>query len=259
MGNQGQRQPVVIALFVLFLLAPGLAAAIECDSSLVQPQPWGYKKRGADRCEGQYFEQTGLDTASKLRVVSLIDWFGELDPLTDDPLVVEWIPPGKASLVHLTARSLKPEQYYQMDAEIGPGRASYQWPTDVLRDERLRVRPRDLVVIARTADDVLLPVTLHRAKDRPPAHRQPYLMIIPTAEPTEIFLTVTALDASRKEKRKVTVNQPLKQGFYAEGQEITIPLPFTERGLYRVHLGAQLTGGGSTSLPFLVFYAGHAR
>lgn len=254
-----RRKPAVIALFMSWLLACGMVAAIDCDSALVQPQAWGYKKRGADRCEGQYFKQTGVDTSSKLRVISLMDRFGDFDPLSDGVVVVEWTPPGKASRVRLTAQSLKPSQYYQMDAEIEPGRVSYNWPTDVLRDERLRVRRRDLVVVARTADGVLLPVTLRRAQDRPPAQRQPFLVIVPTTDATEIFVSVSALDAARKVKRKIAVDQPLRQAAYPKDLEVTIPLPLVERGLYQVHLGARLAAGGPASLPLLVYYAGHAQ
>jgi len=248
-------------LAALALVAASSAAApSHCDPSLAPStnHPFGYAERG-DRCEGVYIRAVGGTT---LALLSFTVAFNAVDPDSGQPLVIEWPAPPGTRDVQLRALSMQRRLFYRMDTSIRAGSTLYRWPTEVLAAVKLKRADIGFLGWTRLAlggaeQDVLLPLAASRGK--PGAATGPYTFVIrPGAELGELFLTVTRLAADGSSLGALQPTRELGYGYYpAENAiEVTIDAP-VERGVYAVHLGARLRGGGASTLQFLFHSPGH--
>jgi hypothetical protein len=237
-----------LTLLASALLAPVSTAQSPCDPTLPQPAaPQGYRVRG-DRCEGIYIQALAGTT---LRLASLTRSFSDFDPTTDHQLRLAWTPLGGAQ-THVRASALKHGLYYRMDAVRPAGAASYDWPTDMLKEFQLS--KMQLGVLAWTPhlfgtqeQDVYLPLRVG-PQGNEAAHY--VLVIVPGVDLDELFITITALGEDGSPRAFLKQHVPLNFGYYPAEQPVRIPIPVSEAGpaaFYFVRLGAQLTGGGTAT------------
>jgi hypothetical protein len=100
-------------------------------------------------------------------------------------------------------------------------------------------------------------VPLRITQHRPVAATSGYdLVLYPTVELKEVYLTVTALGADGRPAKTLQRGKPLKHRFYpAEEPVVTRLTGLEEPGVYLVEIGAALAGGGSSSLAFRIVHA----
>ena len=84
------------------------------------------------------------------------------------------------------------------------------------------------------------------------------VLVFPTLELREVFVSLTQLDAEGKPGRPIMTNDSLKLQFYPQRRPVRVVLrdPGTP-GLYLLEIGAESASGRSIALDPLIFY--HAR
>ena len=236
--------------------AQATTAVDPCDPTLVRTttDPRAYGRRG-DRCEGVYIKEVA--GSGGLQVASFVETGTPFEIASGERLQVAWSQPGEAA-VRLRAVALQRRVYYRMDVVRDRAR-TFEWPADVLVS--LGLQPRDVGVVGwverpvqGSVQEVYVPLRLGKAAA--PARTGRYVLrVVPAAELVELYVTLTALDASARETRTIQRDVPLGYGFYPAERAVNIPLPpLPAPGLYSIHLGATLRGGGPPANKTIVFY-----
>lgn len=255
------RQASLVALALgLTLLAgtllPAAWAQSPCDPTLPQPAaPQGYRLRG-DRCEGIYVQDLAGTT---LRLASLTRSFSDFDPTTERQLRLAWTPLGSTQ-THVRASALKHGLYYRMDAVRPAGAASYDWPTDMLKEFQLSKMQLGVLawtphVFGTKEQDVYLPLRVGPQGNDAALY---VLVIVPGVELEQLFITIAALGDDGKTRAFLKNREPLNYGYYPAEQPIRIPITVSggdSPGFYFVRLGAPLMGGGSATIEFWFAHA----
>lgn len=243
-----------------YLVGPTTAQDDPCEPSVLRlatPPPLGYAPRGErrDRCEGEYRqEKRGSPTLS---VVSLTAGVEDFDPRSNVDLRVEWAPLTDAP-VRLRAQSLRPRQYYRMDALRPPGETSFLWPPWLLGD--LDIRRSELGIVAWTRrtvggrpHDVYLAVRIGQ-RDLPRSAPTYELVVVPGVELSELYQTLVPLGSDGRPGRPLWDGAALALGYYPANRPIRITISgLASPGFYRLDLGGLLRHRGTTSTSF-VFY-----
>jgi hypothetical protein len=142
-----------------------------------------------------------------------------------------------------------------MDAERPASAGEWEWPANLLTALELE-RP-ELGVMAwthriegDTERDVLLPLRIDQGEATDTAADYT-LVVVPQVELTEVWVSVSRMDADGLPVEWLRDEEPLGYGYYpADGAiEIAIARPATA-GLYRVQLGARIRAGGSLATGF---------
>jgi hypothetical protein len=259
-GNVRPQRLSIIALSVLagavscaaLAVRPVAAQTAPCDPALVPTaaDPWGYRVRG-DRCEGTYAQPVG---GTPLIVASFTQRFAAFDPDSTASLTVRW-PAADSGRVRLRAIALRRRTYYRMDAERPASAGEWEWPANLLAALELE-RP-ELGVMAwthrlegDTERDVLLPLRIDRGEATDSADDYA-LVVVPQVELTEVWVSISRMDADGMPVEWLRDEEPLGYGYYpADGAiEIAIARP-ARPGLYRVQLGARIRAGGSLATEF---------
>jgi hypothetical protein len=236
-------------LFVQNPSCVGKTAQGPCDSNLTQlgQNPNGYRLRG-DRCEGVYVEPVSGSAA--LLVASFTEFFEDFDPSSLGDLSVEWSSPGETS-IHLRAYALREKLYYQMDAVVAPGKATYVWPGDVLN--ALRLSKHDIGVVAFTEHRVgAVNRTLYvplRIRQKMQERRASYqLVLVPGSELKEVFLSLAQVGTDGQPRAFLISDRPLGKGYYPAERGILIDIPALKTpGIYYLEVGATNRYGGLTT------------
>ena len=190
------RLGAALSLFLLPCLhaepcAPNLLAHPDRESTLP------YTRQPNGRCEGVYARDvagTGEMLIAALGVQPL-----SFDPHGPPSLSVKWNSPT-GGVVHITAHSLKPGVFYQMDAEAPGDSREYQWPLDYLKKSSLGAGEVGLVAwtqmpVGNTPQVVFLPVNVSSASA--PGISAPFkLMVTPPVELSLVTKTVREVAAS---------------------------------------------------------------
>jgi hypothetical protein len=246
---------VCLTCMAISVTAAAWGQSTPCDPQLLQrsTDPNAYRLRG-DRCEGIYIQEVG---GSPLFVASWTETFADYDPLSRQPLQIDWDPLPGADAVRLRAQGLRRRLYYRMDAVRPAGSKSFKWPSDLLAG--LGINRSDLGVLgiahvnAGGAErDVYLPLRITQSARA--ARNDGYqLVILPGVELREVFLTLASFHAGKATILKNAV--PLGYGYYPADRAVEIPISrVPANGLYHLEIGATLrTGGASTAE--LWFYA----
>jgi len=196
----------------------------------------------------------------------LIAGFG-VQPLSFDPhghpsLSVTWN--GTiGGVVHITAHSLKPGVFYQMDAEAPGDSREYKWPLDYLKKSDLGAGEVSLVAwtrmpVANTSQKVFLPVNVSSVSES--GVSAPFkLMVIPPVELSIVTKTVREVSAAGL-GRAIETDIPVGTGYYPSERSFDIDLPRNRHGgLYQVFLSARVKGGGTASAVLYIFSPADAR
>jgi hypothetical protein len=226
---------------------PASAQTAPCDPAL-EPSaadPWGYRARG-ERCEGIYAQPVA---GTPLIVASFTHRFATFDPGSTSSLTLRW-PVLESGSVRLRAIALRRRLYYRMDAEQPAATAEWTWPANLLAALDLG-RP-DLGVIAwthrmagDTERDVLLPLRINGGGAADSAGDYT-LVVMPQVELTEVYVSVSRMDADGRPTEWLRDEEPLGYGYYPADRPIEIGIaPPAEPGLYRIQLGARIRTGGS--------------
>lgn len=253
------RAPAIVLVVLCSASVPAQtpAPAIHCDSSVLAParDPLAYSRRG-DRCEGLYVQQVAAGTG--LEILSFTEPVTPFPIGRGDVLRLEWTAKTEGP-VRIRAKSLKPRVYYRMDTERPGGTTTFDWPGDVLGQLQLQSEQVGVVAVMSQAiggriEDVYLPVSV--GKGSVARTRRYVLAVRPVQELSNIFVTLTELDAGGRSTRTIKKEESIGAGFYPAGTRIAVPVPEIDRpGLYRLHLGATLARGGSNTTA-LVFFVG---
>jgi len=251
---------------VLLLAGPFPTAATHrqtspCDQRLSRPSGdvYGYQLRG-DRCEGVYAREVAGD--AKLLLVSLTESFQKFDARSGQPIQVRWAAPDITAGVRLRSYSLRQKLYYRMDTTRPAGDTSYVWPTSILGSLGLSRDDIGVVgwftrVIGGAAQPIYVPLRLVQDATSHET-RQIGAVILPSAELTELFVSVARLRADGSVAAQLERDRPLKLGFYPADRGIRVPLPpLTLPGVYLVEIGATLRMGGSSTTRFWMHHDGN--
>jgi hypothetical protein len=229
--------------------APLAAQTAPCDPSLdpSTADPWGYRIRG-ERCEGTYAQPVA---GTPLIIASFTERFVAFDPESTTSLSLRW-PAFESGPVRIRAIALRRRFHYRMDAEQPASAGEWEWPANLL--SALDLGRPDLGVIAwthrmegDTERDILLPLRID-AGEAPDSDGDYALVVMPQIELTEVFVSVSRMDADGRATEWLRDEEPLGFGYYPADRpiEITIARP-AGPGLYRVQLGARIRAGGSLS------------
>jgi len=243
--------PLLTLVFIYLHFIESSAQELSCDPNLSSPpnNPYGYRLRG-DRCEGTYVQQ--LAGGSAFLMVSLNANFETQDLGRIDPLIITWKPfPGENEPIRLRAIGLRRRLYYRMDTIRPPGSEKYEWPTDVIRALNLSLPDIGLVAftsvrIGQNTIEVYLPLGI--AQDKQVLEPERYKIILyPRRELKEAFLHLISLNENGMPKEIILDGVPLRYGFYPAERSQIVRLPKLEtEGLYKLGIGANLSGGGSS-------------
>jgi hypothetical protein len=234
-----------------------------CDPALKEiiDSPRGYHLRG-DRCEGIYVKDVG---GTVLQVVALIESFDDFEHASNNPLIIQWVQWDKsmgANPVRLRAEGLRRRSYYRMDTVRPADSVSFTWPSDVLSAEKLE--RQDVGVTAATQATVggvernmYLPVRIsqHANASRTDNYK---LFVMPGVELEEVYISLGPVGSRARPQVYIKNNEPLHFGYYPSGRAVMITVPeLTVSGVYYIQVGAQLRGGGSTTVELWFFHDGH--
>lgn len=250
-------RPPIIALAALaaalsysaMAAQPGVGQAAPCDPSLHSStaDPWGYRVRG-DRCEGTYAQPVA---GTPLVVASFTERFDAFDPDSTASLMLRWPAIGSGQ-VRLRAIALRRRFYYRMDAQQPASAGVWAWPANLLSALDLGRAEIGVVAWTRrtegdTERDVHLPLRIAAGEAADQAAEYA-LAVVPQVELTEVYVSVSRMDADARPVEWLRDEQPLGYGYYPADRpiEIAIARP-AEPGLYRVQLGARVRAGGSVA------------
>jgi hypothetical protein len=245
-------------LVVVLTMPAGLVARAQespCDTSLTRPSPGpqGYGMHG-DRCEGIYIQPVA---GTALWLASLTESFEPYDLTSRADLVVEWTPPGDRR-IRLRAQGIKRDLYYRMDAIRPAESRSYRWPSDLLSAERVTADRIGVLGWARypiggVEQDVYVPLRITQHSPAPPFDTVD-LVLFPTVELTEVYLTIAALEDDGRPRRSIVQGDSLGYGFYPAGRAVHVKLrQLRDPGLYYVELAAALAPGGFYTVRYWIF------
>lgn len=166
------------ALLVVFCFIgtfQSAAAQLSCSGVTAISGPTGYQRRSnADRCEG-FFQQ---QVSGTLEFLSLVKGTINYDLVSDKTLIVSApnLNQFAGSQVFLTARALRPNTYYRMDAAIASGE-SFRWPLNPV----LATLPSNAIgVVAwinRDLGKYYVPVSVVSENVATPATRPPSMIL----------------------------------------------------------------------------------
>lgn len=244
---------VVICALLLSLVAQ--AQESPCDTSLTRlsPGPQGYKLHG-DRCEGTFIQPVA---GTALWLASLTESFEPYDLTSRADLIVEWRSPDDRG-IRLRAQGIKRDLYYRMDAIRPSAARSYRWPSDLLSAERVTADRIGVLGWARypiggVEQDVYVPLRITQHSPAPPFNAVD-LVLFPTVELKEVYLTISALGDDGRPRRWIVQGDSLGYGFYPAGRAVHVKLPqLRDPGLYYVELAAVLAPGGSFTVRHWIF------
>jgi hypothetical protein len=242
-----------IALLWVLAAWPATAQTF-CDPSkpIVEDRSDGYRDRG-DRCEGVYARQEV--SGGFLQIASFTS--GEVAyGLDDGALTLAWPAQASDQAVRLRAVSLRRNLHYQMDTRRPSGATSFEWPTDVLVQRRLR--PGEIGLRAwtdfawgRGAKELHLPLAIDRDTGQAPATLY-HLIVMP-----ELSLggLTASLERLEDDDGFATVIAEADLGdFYPAKEAITVELPLPDQpGVYRLRLIATPEGRGPPVSTFVWF------
>jgi hypothetical protein len=252
----------VLMTFVLraSVYAQDTTVSSPCEPGLVKPttDPLAYGLRG-ERCEGVYaLEVAGTGGFS---VVAFVTSGKPTTIEAGKAVAIEW-PAGVDTPVFLRAVSLRHKLYYRMDARRPATSKRFDWPSEVLRDLKLKIEEVGIVAwsekkIGETVQDVYVPIRVGGA----PAggDQSSYVFqVVSGSDLKEVFVKLATADASGREQQVIIRDEPLKRGFYPAERAIPIPISWStlkERGLYRLQLNAVRSNGQPSSR---ILYFQHA-
>lgn len=229
-----------------------------CDSNLrsTPAEPYGYRLRG-DRCEGLYARDVA--GGATLLLASLTERFDDFERTRDEPLRIAWTMPGQPS-VRLRSYSLKRKVYFRMDTERSSGDSTYDWPANILRN--LGMSRADIGVVGWASfpvgtvrRDVYVPLRISRG-EAAATTRLLQLVILPSAELTEVFVSVALVSPDGATTVSLERDRALRHGFYPADRGVRIALPMVKTsGTYLVEIGATLRAGGSATTRFWMHHA----
>jgi len=245
------------AILAAALVSAQATTAVDpCDPTLVRTttDPRAYGRRG-DRCEGVYIKEVA--GSGGLQVASFVESGTPFEIATGERLQLAWSQPGEAA-IRLRAVALQRRVYYRMDV-VRDRTRTFEWPADVLVS--LGLQPRDVGVVGwverplgGTVQEVYVPLRVGKAAA--PAKTDRYVLrVVPAAELVELYVSLTSLDGSGRETRSIQRDVPLGYGFYPAERAFNITVPqLPGPGLYSIHLGATLRGGGPPANRTIVFF-----
>ena len=101
--------------------------------------------------------------------------------------------------------------------------------------------------------DVYVPLRITQHSPSPPFNAVD-LVLFPTVELKEIYLTISALGDDGRPRRSIVQGDSLGYGFYPAGRAVHVKLPqLRDPGLYYVELAAVLAPGGSFTVRHWIF------
>jgi hypothetical protein len=247
----------VLALLSASLALPWPAAADPCDRDVRPPPdtPYAYKLRG-QHCEGVYMRDVAGNTLS---VVSLTEWFEEYAPGADGELRIEWTAPRNAA-IHLRAVATAPRVYYRMDATRA-GDAKFIWKPNLLKElylDRNRIGVlgwfRQKVGRPERSVHVPLRISQQQAAQRSSRYR---VVVMASVELTEMYVSLTALNADGSVRTRVVEDRELDQDHYPADVPIAFLLEaLPAEGIYLMEIGGPTRGGSSAAAELWLYSPG---
>lgn len=211
----------------------------------------GYHQR-ADRCEGVYKREVA---SFGVQLVS----FTAASPLDDicmpgQPIHLTWPTPQGAAAsqpIHLQVESLRRQLYYRLDTDRPPGSTSWEWPIEPRCSSEVRLRVRELGVVARTkamvgakAVELMMPVgfATRTGSGAQPPYRA---VIVPGRRVAEIYVSLWNYSNPQAPAR-IIAERPLDMKPYPAGVPVVLELTardVRDKALYRLVSSVEFESG----------------
>ncbi|PIE28989.1 hypothetical protein CSA57_11040 [candidate division KSB3 bacterium] len=257
-------------MFLLYLLFEMTALSVTagesspCDPRLTgsSPNALSYQFRG-DSCEGLYASNSRFRMLTgTLRVVSFVERFDDFDLDSGQKLMVDWSVPQPRD-VFLQAQSLQAGLYYRMDTKRQADESRYVWPLTILR--QLSISRNNLGVLGWASyklsngmvKDVYLPLRISQNPSTETSSPAYQLVIWPTQELSEVYVSVATLDADGSPKAFILDGKALGYGYYPENRGIHFEIPKPSvPGIYYLQIGAVFVKGGVVNVEYWFYHKG---
>ena len=245
------RNCVVLCAGVLLHTTPARAQS-PCDPLVPRNDgSTGYHQR-ADRCEGIYRREVA---SFGVQLVS----FTAASPLDDiclpgQSIHLTWPAPQGAAEgqpIHVQGESLRRQLYYRLDTNRPSGSTSWEWPIEPRCSNEVRLKVRELGVLARTngmvgakAVELLLPVGF--ATKAGSGAQPPYrAVLVPGRRVTEIYVSLWNYSNPQAPAR-IIAERALDMKPYPAGVPVVVGLTAREvkdKALYRLLSSVEFESG----------------
>lgn len=173
----------ILLLGSLLLLGAGPAWAGPCNPDIkpASIDELAYKDRG-DRCEGLFVQKV---SATGLRVVAFHKSPAEFD---DNALALNVSVGGHPGDKEMSVTSLRPNQYYRMDASFSQD--NFSLPLELLRHPQIDIKPHELAAVICIRDCRSAVPTLAAASFADEWNANPYVALVANLEIFELRVTI---------------------------------------------------------------------
>jgi hypothetical protein len=246
------RNCVVLCAGVL-MHATSARAQSPCDPLLTRNDgSTGYHQR-ADRCEGIYRREVASSFGAQLVSFTAASPLDDLC-ITGQPIHLTWPSAQGASAgqpIHVQVESLRRQLYYRLDTNRPSGSTSWEWPIEPRCSNEVRLKVRELAILARTkgmvgakAVELLMPVGL--ATKAGSGAQPPYrAVIVPGGRVTEIYVSLWNYSNPQAPVR-IIAERPLDMKPYPAGVPFVVALTTQEvkdKALYRLLSSVEFESG----------------
>lgn len=165
----------------LFGSVPVWAAPCNSDIKPASIDELAYKDRG-DRCEGLFVQKV---SATGLHVAAFHKSPAEFD---DNALALNVSVGGDVGDKEMSITSLRPNQYYRMDASFS--RDNFSLPLELLRHPQIDIKPHELAAVICVRDCQSAVPTLAAASFADDQNENPYVALVANLEIYELRVTI---------------------------------------------------------------------
>jgi hypothetical protein len=214
----------------------------------LEPRPGdgGYKWRD-NRCEGVF--DRNVSGTLDMRLVSFASGLQQLSPNNSQTWKLTWTAP-EGLPVEIHAISFRDRHYYRMDTPA-PAQGSFDWPTSILRSERLAGSEVGVVALAsgKVFKDAFVPLRIQGSS------ATPELLLAPGTELESVKYAFDALAADGSLRAAANPLKNLGLSFYPPGRAFRVPIPpGLKEGYYRLSVRGPAKTSGTIIEEFVIYW-----
>ena len=175
------RIGLLVSGLLLLVSAPAWAGPCNPDIKPASIDELAYKDRG-DRCEGRFVQKI---SATGLRVAAFHKSPAAFD---DNALALNVSVGGHPGDKEMSVTSLRPNQYYRMDASFSQD--NFSLPLELLRHPQIDIKPHELAAVFCIRDCQSAVPTLAAASFADEQNASPYVALVANLEIFELRVTI---------------------------------------------------------------------
>ncbi|PWL16308.1 hypothetical protein DKP76_18250 [Falsochrobactrum shanghaiense] len=219
-------------LFLLFSEPTWASSQCNPDIKPVAADELAYRDRG-DRCEGLFVQKV---SATGLRVAAFHKSAATFD---ENALALNINVSGHSGNKQLSVTSLRPNQYYRMDASFEQD--NFSLPLELLRHPQIDIKPQELATIICVKDCQSAVPTLVAASFADEDNANPYVALVANLEIFELRVTIRDEETGEVLHDK----EMLGSRTWPAGRPATFPLKPYFKGRNEVRMEIVAAGRGN--------------